>query len=317
MKLINLVNQYIIYRKALGDKFHTNEMNLMMFCKRMGTEKNINNITNVMVNNFLYGKNKNSKITFTWFVKYNALVGFYRYALTRNYVKKTPLPSILPKKPQPFVPYIYSKNELKLIFKTALTYPVNKSHINPKMIYVVLVLTYALGLRIRETLSIRIEDIDLEQSVVTISETKFFKSRIVTFNIDVKKILMQYLKSKYNGNNLYFIDGRRYLFTGRNEQALCISTLEGIFKRIREINDIKRDNSTRQPRIHDLRHTFAVNTLVTWYEKNKNVQKLLPVLSDYLGHAEISSTICYLTMTDNLLHKANNRFEKYAIGGEK
>ncbi|MEJ7737188.1 MAG: hypothetical protein WKF97_07160 [Chitinophagaceae bacterium] len=61
-----------------------------------------------------------------------------------------------------------------------------------------------------------------------------------------------------------------------------------------------------------LRHTFAVNRLVSWYQENKDVQRLLPVLSAYLGHKYLAHTSVYLTMTDNLLQEAKMRFEKYA-----
>lgn len=75
------------------------------------------------------------------------------------------------------------------------------------------------------------------------------------------------------------------------------------------------DKSKHQPRIHDLRHTFAVHCLIHWYQKNSDVQRLLPILSIYLGHSCISATFVYLTTTIDLLKLANYRFEKYAIGG--
>ena len=75
---------------------------------------------------------------------------------------------------------------------------------------------------------------------------------------------------------------------------------------------VKRtDGATYQPRLHDLRHSFAVNRLVSWYQENKNVQQLLPVLSAYLGHKYLAHTSVYLTMTDDLLYEAKERFEKY------
>ena len=70
-----------------------------------------------------------------------------------------------------------------------------------------------------------------------------------------------------------------------------------------------------QPRLHDLRHTFAVNRLVRWYQEGKDVQRLLPLLSTYLGHTKISSTSIYLSMTNSLLKEANSIFHNYALGG--
>ena len=75
---------------------------------------------------------------------------------------------------------------------------------------------------------------------------------------------------------------------------------------------IYRDGASYQPRLHDLRHTFAVDRLTSWYRQGACVQKLLPVLSVYLGHAHLWATAVYLSMTPDLLAEANARFERYA-----
>ena len=78
---------------------------------------------------------------------------------------------------------------------------------------------------------------------------------------------------------------------------------------------ISRHKSSYQPRVHDLRHSFAVHRLTEWYRQNVDVQRLLPALSTYLGHVELGSTQRYLTMTPELLEQANRRFERYVCGG--
>jgi integrase len=314
MKLNQLINQYITYRKSLGEKFKTNECYLKSFCKKMGPSTNIKSIDKDMINNFLYGGVKS--ITSGWFIKHTAILGFYRYAFTRNYVTAIPLPNILPKRPQPFVPYIYSQDELKLLFNTALNYQKNKSHIPPIMVQTVLVLTYALGLRLHETLSIKLGDIDLNNAVITIQQSKFYKSRLVPFNQETKEVINKYLQWRKKQKQLQLAEW--YLFSGRDNQPFNIGTMREIFKRIRKKSGIKRnDNANYQPRIHDLRHTFAVNRLTSWYQENKNVQQLLPILSVYLGHKHLSHTTVYLTMTDDLLQEAKTRFEKFAAGEQQ
>jgi integrase/recombinase XerD len=127
MSLGKLINQYITYRKSLGESFKTNEKNLGTFCRAIGEEINIEEISETMIYEFLY---KESGITSYWFGMYSTLRGFYRYAISRGYVSKSPLPTILPKKPEEFIPYIYSKEEIRQILKVALTYQEAKSH-NP------------------------------------------------------------------------------------------------------------------------------------------------------------------------------------------
>lgn len=309
MKLEQLISQYIGYRKSLGEKFKTNETYLKAFCKAIGPSRHIKTITKEKVNNFLYGSS--TIITSGWFIKHSAILGFYKYALRRNYVVQIPLPDVLPKRPPPFVPYIYSNEELKCLFDTALTYQVNRSHIEAYTVRTVLILTYALGLRIHESLSITLNDIELDNLVITIQQSKFYKSRLVPFNEQIEKVIRNYLRWRIKQRQPQSPD--THLFMGKNNQPLNLCTIEGIFKRIREKAGIVRnDKASYQPRLHDLRHTFAVNRLVSWYQENKNVQQLLPVLSVYLGHKYLAHTSVYLTMTDNLLEEANMRFEKYA-----
>ena len=93
---------------------------------------------------------------------------------------------------------------------------------------------------------------------------------------------------------------------------VCV-TLQATFKRLRDHTGIHRTDGGRyQPRLHDLRHSFAVHRLISWYQQGANVQQLLPNLSVYLGHVNVASTQVYLTMTPELLQEANARFERYA-----
>ena len=151
----------------------------------------------------------------------------------------------------------------------------------------------------------------MDNAVITIQQSKFYKSRLVPFNEQIKEVIKTYLQWRNKQKQPQSADS--CLFIGKDHKAFNQSTLEHAFKRIREKAGIKRnDVATYQPRLHDLRHTFAVNRLVSWYQENKNVQQLLPVLSVYLGHKYLAHTSVYLTMTDNLLQEAKVRFEKYA-----
>jgi site-specific recombinase XerD len=85
------------------------------------------------------------------------------------------------------------------------------------------------------------------------------------------------------------------------------------FRRLCLLSGIVRKASRRQPCLHDLRHTFAHDRLVSWYRSGADVQRLLPHLSTFLGHKDISGTQRYLSMTPELLQEANRRFERYAL----
>lgn len=102
MKLYQLINQYVSYRKALGEKFKTNETYLKAFCTAIGAKTTIKSVKKEMVQQFLYGKSE--MVTTGWFVKHSALLGLYQYAISRNYVTQIPLPKTLPKRPQAVIP---------------------------------------------------------------------------------------------------------------------------------------------------------------------------------------------------------------------
>lgn len=92
--------------------------------------------------------------------------------------------------------------------------------------------------------------------------------------------------------------------------------VEKSFQRLRGLAGVHRaDSSSYQPRVHDLRHTFAVHRVMEWYRQGADVQSLLPALSTYLGHVNLASTQRYLTMTPELLAEANSRFQNYVYGG--
>jgi integrase len=107
-------------------------------------------------------------------------------------------------------------------------------------------------------------------------------------------------------------------FYGKMDKHLNKSVVEYAFQRILEITGIKRTDGGRyKPRLHDLRHTFAVHRLTSWYQENADVQQLLPWLSTYMGHTYLASTAIYLTMTRELLQEAGKRFETYARGSNE
>jgi site-specific recombinase XerD len=309
MRLHAAVTQYVTYRKSLGERFLTNESILKRFARETGPKANLSDVQPESVNNFLSGT---GPITSNWHAKYQALLGFYRYALSRGHVKNSPLPTAIPKRPQPFVPYVYDVKELQALLDASLTYQKNRSHIRPKTIRSLLLLLYGAGLRIHEAVSLTLADVNFPQKLLTIHKTKFRKSRLVPVGDELVQGL-----SKYNGyrqQKKFSQKPEDPFFINRKGGSLNQSSVEHIFRRIREKAGIRRNDGARyQPRLHDLRHSFAVHRLTKWYQEGADVQTLLPVLSVYLGHTYLAATSTYLTMTPTLLEEAGRRFEHYAL----
>lgn len=182
--------------------------------------------------------------------------------------------------------------------------------LEPHTVRTLLLLLYGTGLRISEALGLKLDDFDADAGILTVRQTKFFKSRFVPVGSDLSNILRNYIDRQWSER--LRAEATPLLGTFRGE-PIRRQTAELVFKRLREEAGVSRSKDARyQPRLHDLRHTFAVVRLVTWYREGKNVQRLLPHLSTYLGHARLVDTQRYLNMTIELLEEASNCFELYA-----
>jgi integrase len=244
-----------------------------------------------------------------WFAKYDALRGFARYAVSRGYVATLPLPTRLPKRPPPFVPYIYSHEELRRLFETAAAY--RGCVVEADTIQTVVLLLYGAGLRLCEAIDLDRADVDADQAVLTIRQTKFGKTRLVPFGSQLRGALAQYAAGGANR-----AAREAPFFTTPTGARLKQRTVQGCFRCVWDQAGIRRSDGRRfQPRLHDLRHTFAVHRLTSWYPQGADVQRLLPQLSTYLGHTSLSCTQVYLSMTPELLQEASARFEHYAKEG--
>lgn len=304
MNLSRAVEAYITHKRSLGMRFRTEAVCLRAFVQSVGNS-DMNRVRTISVNRFLDGE---GPLTSFWFGKYYALTGFYRFALARHYVRKSPLPHCIPKKPNKFQPYIYTNDDMRRLMNVAGS--LHPWHLTPQTTQTLLLLLYATGLRISEALRLNLEDFDRGSGILTIRGTKFFKSRLVPVGPDLRRVLEVYVDQQWPPD--VRTESTPLLATIRNER-IARHTVELVHKRLREEAGVRRPPEARyQPRLHDFRHTFAVVRLVTWYREGKDVQRLLPHLSTYLGHCRIQDTACYLTMTAELLDEASRCFEHYA-----
>lgn len=192
MTIGEIIPAYIAYRQSLGEKFRTNRIVLTGFCRYVGSDVELALVDWNIISEYLNAPK--GKVTSFWFGKYSALKGFFTWALSRGYVAKVPLSQELPKRPSHIVPYIYSNQELRSLFDSALIYQRRKGHMIPYVTQTILIITYVLGLRKQEALVLKLKDVDMQESLVEIRESKFYKSRIVPFNEDVKQRLEEYLE---------------------------------------------------------------------------------------------------------------------------
>ena len=178
MKLTQLIAQYVSFRKSLGQDFESDGKRLRTFSRLVGESVEIDSVKPPQVAAFLAGR---GPITRYWHLKYGTLRGFFSYAVTRGYLSTSPLPATVPKPPARFVPHIYSREELRRLLDGTGSYQKHKTRIvmEPHTFRAILLLLYGAALRVSEALSLNLADVDLEEAVIVIRDTKFYKTRLV------------------------------------------------------------------------------------------------------------------------------------------
>jgi site-specific recombinase XerD len=157
----------------------------------MGTDISIGDVSSEKVGIFLAGR---GPLTASWHVRHNALRGFYRYAVSRGLIDRSPLPDVIPKRSAAFQPYIYSSAELKRILNSIESCRRRRSDIDAPLLRCLFLLMYGAALRTSELLSLRFSDVDLANCILTIRDTKFFKTRLVPIGTKTAQLLVEYLK---------------------------------------------------------------------------------------------------------------------------
>ena len=308
MKLNALITQYVTFHQSMGENFQSAESLLKTFCRRMGEGIDLADVSAEQVQAFLVGTGTFSGY---WRRKYDLLRGLYRYALSRGFVDHVPLPPTAPKTPR-FVPYIYTEDELRRLFSSAACCRQDPRKLEPHTLRTILVLLYGAGLRVSEAVALSVSDIELPGSVLSIRNTKFDKTRMVPIGSQLNQVITQYAMSREQAGHPQ--SSSAPFFVLRRGGRVSVQLVERAFRCVREHAGVSRNDGARyQPRLHDLRHSFAVHRLTSWYQQGADVQKLLPQLATYLGHTHIAATQVYLTITPQLLHEASVRFEQYAF----
>jgi len=305
MRLNDVVAEYVAYKRAIGMRFDTDANILGSFCRYLGDVPLIS-ITADQVRNYLDGS---TPVSSYWYRKYTAISGLYRFALPRGYARTSPLPSHRPQLPPPLVPYIYSQAELKRLLDATPGACGRQVPLEAYVFRTLILLLYGACLRLGEALRLTMNDVDLDQVILCVRETKFYKTRLVPLGQDLCMVLNQYVQRR---NITHSKESSAPFFCFLDGRILSQSAVRSAFRRLRVQAGVQRNDGARyQPRLHDLRHAGVVHRLVAWYRSGADLQRLLPQLATYLGHIDLTSTQRYLTLTPELLREASMRFEHY------
>ena len=209
---------------------------------------------------------------------------------------------------RPFVPRVLTLEEGRRFLQVCTHLPNGWCSPLSGMVHgTALMLLYLSGLRLGEALSLNVQDVDLSTGVLTLRRAKFGKSRLVPMADDLTDRMRQC--RAFVEEHLGRHDPTFCFFPGPKGQRCTEGALRDSFRRALALADILYLGPGKGPRLHDLRHSFAVHRMILWYRQGADLSARLPLLATYLGHVGLSSSQRYLRVTEDLVGEVTRRYE--------
>jgi integrase len=299
-RLADAAQEYLALRRALGFKLRHETWWLPDFVSFLKRHRSSIITTELALR---WAQQPPHAASSWWAKRLGAIRSFARHHLALDPRTEVPPPDLLPYRGRHQTPYIYSDKEICALVQKARCLPLPLQSATYATLIGLLAVT---GMRVGEALALKKDDVDWGRSLLTVRHGKFQKSRHVPVHRSVLAALRGYSTRR---------DG---LLRGRQSSSFFVSTVGTrvfeqnfgfVFRRLLQGTGVGAGNR-RRPRVHDLRHSFAVKTLRNWYRAGVDVERRLPSLSTYLGHVAPSTTYWYLTATPELLALASKRAER-------
>ena len=240
-----------------------------------------------------------------WANRLGMVRNFARYHSTVDPRTEIPSAELLPYKYRRKPPYIYTDAEISKLIAAAKKLPSPRGLRAPTLstLFGLLAIT---GMRMSEPINLDRKDVDLKNGILTIRQTKFDKSRLVPMHSSTVNKLRKYARLRDKlcpkpKSPSFFISGRGTRLTDWTVRRWFVILSHQI--------GFRGTDDSYGPRLHDLRHGFAIKTLLNWYKSGCDVENNMPILTTYLGHRHVADTYWYISATPELLQLATFRLE--------
>ena len=303
MNLMDNVQEYLAVRRAFGAKLKGFDRSLCQFVAFL-KKKRAPFVTTQLALQWATqpcGVSKAHHVARLRWVR--LLTGFLH---TKDPRHEVPPVGLLCARPRRITPYVYSDVELAQLLERARQRP-SPLGLQGETYATMFALLMVTGMRMNEVISLEREDVDLTGGVLTIRETKFHKTRMIPIHPTTATALSDYAQRR---DSLVRGGRDRAFFVSEKGSRMSQDLLRGQFKKLCQTVGLRDRTDGRGPRLHDLRHRFAVQSLVHWYRQDLDAARLLPILSTYLGHACTADTYWYLEAVPELLELATRRLER-------
>lgn len=302
--LRSLLEDYLMTRRALGFKLHSEGTGLKTFVSFM-EQRQADYITTELA--LAWAQQPTSVQEMQRARRLGFVRSFARYCSAVDVRTQIPPPDLIPCKRVRPEPCFFTDGDIERLLQAALDLP-PEDGLRRWTFHCLFGLLSVSGLRFCEARGLTLEDVDLDEAILTIRSSKFGKSRLVPLHASTVEVLANYLQRRQR-----FLPARSSTDVFVNDRGMPLShdqaldTFQRLLKKIR----VAAEGERRRPHLHDLRHRFALKTLLQWYRDGNEVERRLPVLSAYLGHTEVRNTYWYLSARPELMALARERLEQY------
>lgn len=299
--LQSALERYLSMRRGLGYKYQHQARRLADFVSFMETRRATTITTKLALAWATLPPDRHA----SWALRLTDVRRFARHVATIDPQTEVPPAGILPglKRAKP---YVYSDAEIDALLTAALALP-PADGLRRWTYHCLFGLISVTGMRLSEVIGLQHDNVDLDNGVLTVRETKFGKSRLVPLHPTTRSVLRSYAERRdaHLGSRC-----SPYFFVAERGGRLLHQYVHRVFWRLSREIGLRNPGDHSGPRVHDFRHRFAIQTLRNWYREGTDVEQQLPVLSPYLGHACVRDTYWYLSACPELMQEAARRLDQ-------
>ena len=305
------MERFLAHKRVLGRRYDTEAGALHLFDRYLVHERMtaVGDITPQVVEAFLLSRPRTRPRSFNHLR--GVLSRLFAWLVVRGTVARSPVQTPTRRAGASRLPCILTRDQVRALLDAAAGLPdVPGSALRGPTYQAVFAVLYALGLRVGEVCRLTVSEVDRERRLLVVRNTKFGKDRLVPFGPRVAETLDHYTRLRRARDPHLTRDAA--LFALRPGERLTRQGIGRVFRRLLPQVPLAIPVGASPPRVHDLRHSMAVGTLLRWYREGVDPAARLLSLSTFLGHVQPESTAVYLTITAELLAEAGHRFEAFA-----
>lgn len=299
MRLEQGTNLYVERRQASGISFATGYKTYRAFCRRVGNLT----LSEINVHHVLQFLDRPATSATAFRRRHSLLRRFFEYWAARGEVIGLPMPPNRPPQRSNFLPYIYTKEEIRSLLRSAPLPKTPNDKIHYKTLRAALLTLYATGATSGEVTRLVHENVDLQHGSIIFPESRLRAMRFIPIGRDLVRVAQQYVAWKER-------TGLRseFFFPRVDGKEISSRTLRAHFERLRTTAHIVgRGESSHRPLLRDLRPTFAVHQITSWIRRKEDLNQMLPALAAYMGNAGLESTERYLQLAPERFRSALNK----------